>query len=675
MKFKVFQDEEDPIVPEEKPECESRCGRRCKNGFDRLLRSFNSCCSLCSRSCGSRHTETCDQHQRHPETASKQTECIPKEALGLESSVMERLTRIIQSTPDPGVDLDQIHAKLFLDSICQMNMLPCLDEKRFVLVFSRFVNKYNYIPAKIASKFIYKALNRIKLSVDNRTLCPVPRYFFVFKRSDVEKHYRFRATIGRGSFGVVHRVVHLASGQVRVCKSIPKTNSSLPTSQLEAEIRIIAQLDHPNVIRMHEFFEDNEYFHIIMENCRGGDLLTWIKDSIKASEPIPMEAIRGILRQLLRAVAFMNSKRVIHKDLKPENIMLVATPGTMNLDPVVKVIDFGLSELFSNEQAQSNIVAGTAFYMAPEIFRPPFNHKCDVWACGIIAFFLATGFLPFFGSTVAEVKSNVLYRRLQWPSTFAGSDRLLQLSQEFKVFVEKLLEKDVVLRPSAVAALSDPWLKFENTPVSCRLSREIALNIIDFSRLSFLRRSVLNMIAHMWHFSEFKNIIAVFSTLDERNEGMIAIRSLAESIKELGFKPIDSWRAARSLDLSGMEAISYTSFTAGVILPLIDSHEGIAKCAFDAFAPGRKDSINIESILDTLTGCRSALPGEANQGSNMRCLFLEDLRKELASHGSRLDYKNEAFCEHDEVPKFEEISFSAFRGWLLSGVQKQSHGI
>jgi serine/threonine protein kinase len=662
MNFRVFEDDNESIVADERKLCRGNCGRAVRLGLDRALREYESCCRPCLRTNGMKHEINCGLHETTNDNIKFPLDdgnnCSDPQ------TTSQSLHLLLDRVPDPGVQLDAKYAKVLVDSICETNRIPKLDEKRLMLIFSRFTTG-SVIPSSRCRSFISAVLRRIYKAVGTELhSMVVPRYFFVLRNLEVEKHYRFKSIIGRGSFGVVHRVVHLCSGQERVCKSIEKKTSSLPAQQLESEIRIIAQLDHPNVIRMYEFFEDANNIHIIMEFCSGGDILAKIKKAIKCGSRIPYEYIRSVLQQVLRSLAFMNAQRIIHKDLKPENIMLIPSDSHNGL-PVVKVIDFGLSEIFAKNQEMSNTVAGTAFYMAPEIFRPPFNHKCDVWSCGVIAFFLSTGFLPYFGATVAEVKSNVLYRRLQWPATFAGTQQVLDLDQGFKAFVESLLEKDPSIRPSAVDALKHPWLtKSAETNSRISFSRSVALNMVAFSKLSFLKRAVINLIAHICQFPEFMNIISVFTDLDVSNRGSISIESISRAIQHVGIPVIESWHAAKSLDLSGTGFVSFTALSAGIILPLLDSDKGITRSAFECFNPNKADNITIKSLWEVLSGHRGAL-GWTESRFDGEKTFSDSAMTEMKLHMRRSCMAtNEAQDVHESENFF--ISFNTFRDWLLS---------
>jgi serine/threonine protein kinase len=425
--------------------------------------------------------------------------------------------------------------------------------------------------------------------------------------------------------------------------------------QIESEIRVIAKLDHPGIIRIYEFFEDDEHYHLIMEFCSNGDLMRLIKESIKLKSPIPLDNVRAILQQLLKAVSFMNSNKVIHKDLKPENVMLVES-GPSNVFPVVKVIDFGLSELFRTEQDASTTVAGTAFYMAPEIFKPPFSFKCDVWSVGVIAFFMITGYLPFFGATVSEVKSNVLYRKLQWPSTFAGTERAVDVPDNLRELVDRLLEKDPLFRPTATEALGDRWFLVEpgRTAKCARFSSHLAMNITRFSRLSPFKRAVLNLIAHMWTFEMALDIQFVFYELDKTNRGFLSIQLVAQSLEQVGISPLNALRAATSLDIAGDGAITYTSLTAALILPLLDSNKKILRCAFKCFNPTADNFITAVDAWKLMGGSRS-VPADSRSEPNSFDAFRSSFEDEFRN-----------ICGIVSPHPNLTVSFNDFKKWLLS---------
>ena len=617
------------------------------------------------------HDPLCDDRlDREPSTNSESVTSVSPSGVYSHSELMSRITELLNSIPEVDADLDIVSARGIVDAVCRSNGLPLLDDKRFMLLFSRFAAG-SVVPRSKSRQFFYLIFKRIYnfMAADTITF-KVSRYFFIVKNTKVTKHYRFKAVVGQGSFGVVHRVIHIASGQERVCKSVAKGASSVPMHQLEAEIRIIAQLDHPNVIRMYEYFEDDSHVHLIMENCRSGDLLGRIKQSIKGRNRLPLPFIISIMRQILSSLAFMKNNRIIHKDLKPENIMLIETVANPHA-PIVKVIDFGLSEIFAMNQETSTTVAGTAFYMAPEIFRPPFNHKCDTWSCGVIAFFMLTGFLPFFGATVGEVKSNVLYRRLQWPASFAGSDQPLDVPEEARDFIEKILEKDARLRLGASEALKHPWIAMSavrrNKHLFCL---PVALNIRSFSRLSFLKRAVINLTAHIWEFQESENIREVFTELDSRQRGFITIPELADALQVVGLCASDAWRSAKAVDLTGTGQVTYTALTAGVISPLLDSDKRIVEAVFNTFNPNKKGKISTQSMWEILSGHRCAfVPSTDSQNmASFMNLVGEEMKADPSVSILRMGSapnSSQSSTGALGVP-YSWIDMQTFRDWMLA---------
>ena len=156
---------------------------------------------------------------------------------------------------------------------------------------------------------------------------------------------------------------------------------------LTNEIKIMKQLDHPNIVKLYEIYQDTRNIYLITEYLEGGELFDLILKSKHFNENIAAK----IMKQLLSAIAYCHSKKIVHRDLKPENLLIVKT-NTYE----IKVIDFGLSRTFEpNKNMYSRM--GTPFYIAPEVLKKKYNEKCDVWACGVILYILLSGNPPFNG--------------------------------------------------------------------------------------------------------------------------------------------------------------------------------------------------------------------------------------------------------------------------------------
>ncbi|KAF4693439.1 hypothetical protein FOZ60_010857 [Perkinsus olseni] len=360
------------------------------------------------------------------------------------------------------------------------------------------------------------------------------------------RYTTFSKLSGRGSFGVVHKVVHKESDQLRVCKTVDKSKSSVPLAQLEEEIKIISQLDHPNVIKIYEYFEDPKYADIFIWSWRPagvGELLSVIQTAVDKGASLPESFIADVTREVLTALSFMHNQGVVHKDLKPENILFVDVSepreylgGPPRATGNVKVIDFGLAELFGTNVEKSMNVAGTAFYMAPEIFRPPLRLQ---------VYLLLTGYLPFFGSSVSEVKSNVLYKRVQWPDCMCNSSRRLRVPKGARDLIHHYCVKGVRLLSGGV--------------VDC---------ICYYARQSELKKAIINLIAHQWSFQEQEHVRALFTDLDSDSRGCLPVSRVAEALRQsqVRMNASDAWRVASAMDRTGDGYIGYTEFVGACII-------------------------------------------------------------------------------------------------------------
>ena len=653
-KFERFvDDDEENEIPNEFPECRWKCGRPSRMGLDRSLRIATHCCDVCADSKGANHDSSCNMERRSGTISDRRA--LKRSAITLEavSDISNRIASVIASNPALDSDIDITDFKVLFEGICAANDLPRIDEKRFVLISSRFCIG-QVIPKHKTREVLYRLLKKVYTIVHTvNENPPLARHLLVVKQSKVTKCYRFKSVLGQGSFGIVHKVIRIDSGVERVCKSISKSNTSIPQSQIESEIRIIAALDHPNIVKIVEYFEDDSHVHLIMEYCAGGDLLGRIKHSNKSGRPLSTAFIQTVIRQLLSAISFMQFHRVIHKDLKPENIMLVVDANHPDR-PIVKIIDFGLSELFSTNQSTSTTVAGTAFYMSPQIFKPPFSFKADIWSVGVIAYFMLTGILPFFGSTVAEVKSNVLYRKIQWPSTFAGTPKLLQISQDAKDLVESLLDKEEATRPNAAEALRYIWLSVTIPEIKNLFSLPVALNIRSFAQLSWWKRCMLNLIAHIWEFTDISsNLTHIFLELDRLGVGFITVPQLADSLQSVGIPMKDAWVCAKAIDLTNTGKVTFTALVGGCIYPLIASDPRIVRALFNRFHPDKKDRISYENIIELLAGNRSYRDA----------LEKGELMKTLQGEFSRPE-QQPAMSASTGRPA--DLDFATFRRWILS---------
>ncbi len=155
-------------------------------------------------------------------------------------------------------------------------------------------------------------------------------------------------------------------------------------------------MDHPNILKLYEVFQDDAKFYVVTEICSGGELFDEIVNRQSFSEKDAAE----ILEQVMSAINYCHLNNICHRDMKPENVL-------MEGKGIIKVIDFGTAMSFDPTENMNHIL-GTPYYMAPEIFsRSGYNQQCDVWSVGVILYVLLTGRPPFYGNNESDIIARV----------------------------------------------------------------------------------------------------------------------------------------------------------------------------------------------------------------------------------------------------------------------------
>jgi calcium-dependent protein kinase len=190
--------------------------------------------------------------------------------------------------------------------------------------------------------------------------------------------------LGEGTYGVVFKAKDKTTKEEVAIKRIAREKIRNYQRFLN-EITALKTLDHPNVIKLFEIFEDEDDVYLVQELCTGGELFDYIVNQEFLSE---FQAAT-IFKQIMHAVMYCHKNAICHRDLKPENFMFKSPGEGANL----KLIDFGLSTSYfkvSNigeaKYTRMTTRAGTAFFMAPEVLESSYSSACDLWSCGVILY-------------------------------------------------------------------------------------------------------------------------------------------------------------------------------------------------------------------------------------------------------------------------------------------------
>ncbi|ANQ08189.1 Calcium-dependent protein kinase 3 [Plasmodium coatneyi] len=364
--------------------------------------------------------------------------------------------------------------------------------------------------------------------------------------SSIYNYLSFKKILGCGAFGEVHLVEDNICKLYKVVKILKK--KKLKNIKINEEINVLIYLDHPNIIKIFDVYENVDCTYIVMELCEGGELM----DKIIKSSIFNEEYIKNIMFQILCAIAYMHSNNIAHKDLKPENI-LFKSKG----DDTLKIIDFGLAELINHTEGVSKTAAGTVLYMAPEVFKKKFTIKCDIWSAGVIMFFLFSKNLPFCGNTYDEIKLSIFKDEPDYKSLKG------RLSQPGLHILKLMLEKDHTRRPMAAVLLHHPWFQGFLDPV--QINPSTLSNIKAYMKQSNIRNIIVNIMAHELSVidSHLKYINELFCKIDTNHNGSLSHGEIYAVLANAGIKKWDINRIVQALDINDRGSVTYTEFIAG----------------------------------------------------------------------------------------------------------------
>jgi calcium-dependent protein kinase len=404
--------------------------------------------------------------------------------------------------------------------------------------------------------------------------------------------------LGSGAWGEVRKCTHKVTQDVRVVKMVKKLD--MPEEYLSNrtainEAMVLKKLDHPNLPKIFEFFEDELNYYIVIEYLKGGDLFDRIMDSKKLSE----EEVAQVMHQLLMAVNHLHSKGIVHRDIKPENIMMV---DKTSFD--IKLADFDTATVFKGANIKQML--GTPLYMAPEVVKGRYDEKCDLWSCGIIFYILLKGSPPYNGSDeeMFELLKNV---KIKFDDPYWTTVKPSALA-----LLKGLLEPNKRDRLSAADALTSEWFDQTSQNEVSEIDFDHVLeNIKTFNGENKIKDAVHTFIlSKIVDQSLFKNEMNMFKALDKDKDGSISKNELHALMVKNG---INEEEATMNCDLiferadadqSG--ALDYTEFLrVAVSKAKYLTRENIVK-AFELFDHDRSGAIEIEEIKHWLGEDRTA---------------------------------------------------------------------
>ena len=399
----------------------------------------------------------------------------------------------------------------------------------------------------------------------------------VQKKTDPWSIYDELGDLGFGSYGVVKKISLKSSpDKIRALKIIPKEYliEGVDTQKLLDEIIILKNLEHPNIMKLYEFFEDDKSYYMVSEFCDQGDLF----DKMKKLNWMTEIVVKFLMEQVLNAIAYLHSKGVIHGDIKLENIMLYTTSKSarerftminkqLSYDPrlqneinnsyreggdnrdassktikmvnemlnyEIKLIDFGCSKIFTRHGERKSGIIGTSIYCSPEVIDDLYDEKCDEWSCGILMYLLLCGEPPFDGETDKEI-----FEKIKKCDYDFSRPQFKNVSNNCKDLIKKLLEPKISRRIKAKDALKHPFFTESFNPEEA-LTQNKDINIIKridtlkLAQSQFHQAIISYMSSNYISKDEEKKLRTIFRYIDYDNKSFLTKAKIEKVLKEYG---------------------------------------------------------------------------------------------------------------------------------------------
>ncbi|KAH6818691.1 CDPK-related kinase 1 [Perilla frutescens var. frutescens] len=412
-------------------------------------------------------------------------------------------------------------------------------------------------------------------------------------------HYTLGGEVGRGHFGYTSAAVGKKGGlkgQDVAVKVIPKSKmtTAIAIEDVRREVKMLRSLTgHKNLVQFYEAYEDENNVYVVMELCKGGELLDRI---LSRGGKYAEEDAKIIMVQILNVVAYCHLQGVVHRDLKPENFLFTSKDENSCL----KAIDFGLSDYVKPDERLNDIV-GSAYYVAPEVLHRSYGTEADMWSIGVIAYILLCGSRPFWSRTEsgifrAVLKADPSFDEAPWPS----------LSPDAVDFVKRLLNKDYRKRLTAAQALSHPWLAgLQDVRIPLDM---IAYKLVKaYICSSSLRKAALGVLARTLTIPQLAYLREQFTLLGPNRSGLISLQNFKSAITK---NSTDAMKESRVLEYVNVvcslqyRKLDFDEFCAAALsvyqLEGTASWEQHARLAYDFFEKDGNRPIRIEELASEL---------------------------------------------------------------------------
>lgn len=362
--------------------------------------------------------------------------------------------------------------------------------------------------------------------------------------------YFIKNDLGQGSYGKVFQVKNKITGETRACKQLAIKHIQ-NYEKFMLEINILSKMDHPNIIKLYEVFEDKRYVYLVMEECTGGELFDKIIDRLQNDSIFTEKEAAKIFKQMMMAIAYCHKEGICHRDLKPENLLLLNKKDDTN----IKIIDFGLSNIFIDKKGveiKMTSKVGTAYYVSPEVLSGNYDKSCDIWSAGVILYILLCGDPPFNGANDNEIYKKIKTKKFGYTNPLWSN-----VSNDAKELINLMLSEPDV-RPTAEDVLQNSWVKDLAPNSNESILKLNPSSLKTYGNASKFEKAVATFICSRLKDEDVEHLKEVFMAIDKNGDGHLSLEEMIEGMSKVGFDKKQVEDLFKEIDTDKSGAVDYT---------------------------------------------------------------------------------------------------------------------
>lgn len=482
------------------------------------------------------------------------------------------------------------------------------------------------------------------------------KHFISRNRKDFDEEYKFIQVLNKGTKFKLSKVLHFLTNQHRACKQLYKSNLKFIDGEKEfkKEVEFIADLDHPNIPKLFEYFVEDKCYLLILELATGSELLTHIENVDNFSE----RQAAMIMEQLFSCLNYLHARDIIHQNILPENIYLETNKiGDYN----VKLVNFEKARLFNGNNSSlnpisrresvdvnnihNNISIVNLYFIAPEVLEGKIGKESDIWSCGVIMYLLLSGYPPFFSEDENELVELIKKGKFD----MNGQD-WQNISKDAKSLITSLLTVNPKKRISAEQAIKHSWISHLNEERNSEREKNNLLKInhkiTKFSSQQKLEQAAIAFIVHQNSSNNTaKQLREIFKMMDTSGDGRLTLQELNDGyekyFKNTNMTKKEFEELVSSIDKDQSHYIEFEEFLATFInkeMLLSEKNLEYAFKCFDTDKSGKLNTTEIKKILGVMSSNDKSndklveqiiLENDANKDGEISFIEFKNLMKKI----------------------------------------------